>query len=204
MMAPFWAEMPGDDPAPLVLANTISLKRGRLSDALADRSEVERGVHAIGGRMNVSPTPTSPEPIHDDDVARLIRLRDAIRRIAAEHTRDPRSLGRSPVPDATSATAIVNESSALSSVWTEMEWEGSTALRRDVWVGESYAEAVISVIARQTIELSTSPDWERLRPCLAPGCAYFFIKDHVHRQWCSPLCGNRARVARHAERHRNT
>jgi predicted RNA-binding Zn ribbon-like protein len=106
------------------------------------------------------------------------------------------------VPDLAAATAIVNGSSALGSVWPEMEWDGSNARRREIWAGGSYVDAVIAVIARQTIVLTTGPQWERLRPCLAPGCAYFFVKDHVHRQWCSPLCGNRARVARHAQRHR--
>lgn len=191
-----------EEPVPVALANTISIDRGRIRDALAGRAEIEEWVHAVSGQLRMSPRPSSPEPMSSADVARVVSLRDAIRRLAAEHTRDPRTLGESIVADVASATAIVNDSSALSSVWTELEWEGSTAVRRDAWMGGSLADAVIAVIARQTIELCTSPEWERLRACLAPGCAYYFVKDNVRRQWCSPLCGNRARVARHAERHR--
>ncbi len=192
-----------EEPVPVALANTISIDRGRIRDALAGRSEIERWVHAVSGQMRMSPRPSSPEPMSSADVARLVSLREAIRRLAAEHTQDPRSLGESTVPDAATATSIVNDSSALSSLWTELEWEGSTARRRDAWIGGSFAEAVIAVIARRMIDLCASPEWERLRPCLAPGCSYYFVKDNVRRQWCSPLCGNRARVARHAERHRN-
>jgi predicted RNA-binding Zn ribbon-like protein len=192
-----------EEPVPVALANTISIDRGRIRDALAGRSEIERWVHAVSGQMRMSPRPSGPEPMSSADVARLVSLREAIRRLAAEHTHDPRTLGEPTVPDVGTATSIVNDSSALSSVWTEMEWEGSTARRRDAWIGGSFAEAVIAVIARRMIDLCASPEWERLRPCLAPGCAYFFVKDNVRRQWCSPHCGNRARVARHAERHRN-
>jgi predicted RNA-binding Zn ribbon-like protein len=37
---------------------------------------------------------------------------------------------------------------------------------------------------------------------LEPNCVLFFIKDHPRREWCSPGCGNRARVAHHYDRHR--
>ncbi|WP_139813476.1 CGNR zinc finger domain-containing protein [Mycobacterium simiae] len=37
---------------------------------------------------------------------------------------------------------------------------------------------------------------------IAAGGAYYFVKEHFRQQWCSAVCGNRARVARHAQRHR--
>ncbi|MEU1601426.1 CGNR zinc finger domain-containing protein [Streptomyces sp. NPDC005708] len=40
-----------------------------------------------------------------------------------------------------------------------------------------------------------------MRPCLAPNCLLFFVKNHARREWCSPACGNRVRVARHYRRH---
>ncbi|MET9049418.1 CGNR zinc finger domain-containing protein, partial [Streptomyces sp. NPDC004362] len=36
---------------------------------------------------------------------------------------------------------------------------------------------------------------------LAPNCLLFFVKNHARREWCSPTCGNRMRVARHHRRH---
>ncbi|MFJ1549216.1 CGNR zinc finger domain-containing protein [Streptomyces sp. NPDC088246] len=32
----------------------------------------------------------------------------------------------------------------------------------------------------------------------------YFIKGHPRQEWRKPSCGNRARVARHHERHRAT
>jgi predicted RNA-binding Zn ribbon-like protein len=64
--------------------------------------------------------------------------------------------------------------------------------------GESSADAATSAIARETIDLVTSPQWQQLRACTAPGCAYYFVKQHFRQRWCSAVCGNRARVARHA------
>ena len=190
------------EPLPIMLANTITVDRGRVRDSLAQGADLEQWVHEIGGQMDLSPRPSGIEPIASPAAERLISLRDGIRRLAAEHTRDPRTIGQSVVPDVAAAMTIINDTSALSSVWPELEWDDSTARRRDVWAGGKYVDAFIAVLARQTIDLSTSAEWDRLRPCLAPGCSYFFVKDHARRQWCGPHCGNRARVARHTKRHR--
>ena len=189
------------EPLPIMLANTISIDRGRVRDSLAERADRERWVREIVTHMDLSPGPSSIEAIASPAAERLISLRDGIRRLAAEHTRDPRTLGQSPVPDVVTAMTIINSTSSLSSVWPELEWEDSTARRRDVWAGGTYLDALCAVLARQMIDLSTSTQWDRLQPCLAPACAQFFVKDHVRRQWCGPNCGNRARVARHTQRH---
>ena len=189
------------EPVPIMLANTISIDRGRVRDSLAERADLEQWVREIGEHMDLSPRPASIEAIASPAAERLISLRDGVRRLAAEHTQDPRTLGESPVPDVTAAMTIINRTSALSSVWPELQGDELTARRRDVWAGGKYVDAFIAVLARQTIDLSTSAQWDRLRPCLAPGCAHFFTKDQARRQWCAPHCGNRARVARHTQRH---
>jgi predicted RNA-binding Zn ribbon-like protein len=40
--------------------------------------------------------------------------------------------------------------------------------------------------------------------CDAPSCGQFFVRDRPDQRWCDPSCGTRARVARHAERHRGS
>lgn len=201
-MAPTSTSVLDKEPVPIVLANTISIDRGRVHDSLTERNDAEQWVRKISGQLNLAPRQPGSDALIGAHVDRLVSLRDAIRRLAADQTQDPRTLGQSPVPDAAAATAIVNSSSALGLVWPELDWEGPTARRREVWAGREYLDALIAVIARQAIDLTVSPQWDRLHPCLAPGCAYFFVKDHMRRQWCSPPCGNRARVARHAHRHR--
>ena len=97
--------------------------------------------------------------------------------------------------------SIVNRMSAMGSVWPELTADGPSLTRREGWAGGSFVDAMMSVIARETVELIVSPQWRQLRPCVAPGCAYYFVKDSSRREWCSAVCGNRARVARHAHRH---
>lgn len=190
-----------DEPAPLALANTIWIDRSAVHDALADVADMGTWVRAVGEHRGLVPGIGDDDALSASAVTHLIDLRDALRRLAAEHTKDPRALGQSPVPDVRTATSIVNTASAMSAVWPELQPDGRTLMRRDVASGVSFADALTTVIAQQAIHLMTSPQWDALRPCVAPGCSYFFMKTH-RQQWCSALCGNRARVARHAQRHR--
>jgi predicted RNA-binding Zn ribbon-like protein len=59
-------------------------------------------------------------------------------------------------------------------------------------------------LARAVMELLSSPARDLLRACPAPRCVRYFVKDHPRQEWCSPSCGNRARVARHYQRHTAT
>jgi predicted RNA-binding Zn ribbon-like protein len=68
--------------------------------------------------------------------------------------------------------------------------------------GATRAEIILAALARDTIELLTSPLANELRACDAPGCVLTFLKDHPRREWCSQACGNRARQARHYQRAR--
>ena len=61
---------------------------------------------------------------------------------------------------------------------------------------------VEGVLALAVTDFLTGPHAQRLRSCQAPRCVRYFVQDHGRQQWCKASCGNRARVARHAERHR--
>ena len=191
------------EPLPILLANTISIDRGRVGDRLAKTADLGQWVHSISAQMNLTPRPTHIDPIARPAAERLISLRDAIRRLAAEHTHDPRTLGQSVIPDLATATTIINHTSALSTVWPELDCDDPTTKRRHAWTGGQYIDAFTTVLARQAIDLCISAQWDQLQPCLAPGCASFFTKNHLRRQWCAPHCGNRARVARHTQRHQS-
>ena len=59
-------------------------------------------------------------------------------------------------------------------------------------IAESAAEYLVSELALTT------------RQCEAPDCETLFSPTHPRRRWCSPtVCGNRTRVARYYERHRD-
>ncbi|GAA1377924.1 CGNR zinc finger domain-containing protein [Streptomyces beijiangensis] len=63
-------------------------------------------------------------------------------------------------------------------------------------------QALTAALARAAVAFLAGPDRTRLRACHAPRCVRYFLKDHPRQEWCKPSCGNRARVARHHERHR--
>jgi len=64
---------------------------------------------------------------------------------------------------------------------------------------ESPVTALLSLVARDAIDLATSPALlARVRPCASPTCGALFL-DHSRpgtRRWCSmDICGNRAKKA---------
>jgi predicted RNA-binding Zn ribbon-like protein len=192
-----------DEPPPLALANTIWIDRHGVHDALADLDYMHHWIRVIGNQLGSAPATDSAQQLSAHAVSQLIELRDALRRLAANTTQDSRSLGQSPVPDVSTAISLINTYSALGSVWPELRADGSRLIRFDSWSGKSFAQALITIIARQAVDLAASPQWGQLRACMAPSCAYYFLKEH-RREWCSTACGNRARVARHAQRLRSS
>jgi predicted RNA-binding Zn ribbon-like protein len=61
----------------------------------------------------------------------------------------------------------------------------------------------LAAVAASAIEVLGTETRERLRFCAAPSCGMYYLGHRADQQWCSPACGTRARVARHARRHRS-
>jgi predicted RNA-binding Zn ribbon-like protein len=81
-----------------------------------------------------------------------------------------------------------------------------TALTRDGRVVEEAASGdrfalFRAIVARSAIELAGGGG-RGLSVCEAPSCGMLYLREHPRQVWCSPACGNRARVARHAARAR--
>ncbi|WP_328415699.1 ABATE domain-containing protein [Micromonospora sp. NBC_00389] len=96
----------------------------------------------------------------------------------------------------------LNQAAAALPVRPVLSWaqEGAPTL---TWHGET-ADAGLRLsagLARAAIEFLASPARDLLRACPAPRCVRYFVKDHPRQEWCKPSCGNRARVARHYQRH---
>ena len=89
--------------------------------------------------------------------------------------------------------AAVNDASAASPVVVALE-EGKVVERT---LAASPFDRFRGVVARSAIEVSRS---EALSRCDAPSCGMLFLASRARQSWCSPSCGNRARVARHARR----
>lgn len=120
-------------------------------------------------------------------------LRNAIRDLFLSATRGH------PLP--AGATRRVNAVSAASTRWPELDVRDPDGPRAvQAGAAGSRTAAIMATIARSAIELLGGPDRARLRVCGAPRCGSFHLSSRRGQVWCTPSCGNRARVARHQAR----
>ena len=162
------------------LANTMIVVRpGEELDGLATEEDLERWLEIERDRLGRVPGAGLQE---------FRRLRAAVRALmtaAAEAEELPAR-----------AVAIVNRASRAAPRFAQLR-AGSAV---DESRARTRADEVLGAIATSAIELLGSSDRELIRVCRAPRCGLYFLADRERRQWCSPSCGNRARVARHYAR----
>ncbi|MFB7928446.1 CGNR zinc finger domain-containing protein [Streptomyces sp. NPDC056039] len=142
------------------------------------------------------------------DAARLTEVRELRAAARALFARAVRPGEPSPadatrlLPEA-EAVRRLNEAAARTPTVPVLHWPQSAApvVRRRPVHG---AGDLTATLAHAVIAFLASPDRDRLRACHAPRCVRYFLKEHPRQEWCKPSCGNRARVARHHQRHRAT
>ncbi|MEV5753131.1 ABATE domain-containing protein [Actinoallomurus sp. NPDC052308] len=194
------------EPLPIELMNTVWGDRGGVHDALDGPAGAEAWLRAVLPRIEPM-TASDLDALSKEDLdhlaRRLLGLRDALRRLAAEATGDPRPAAAAPIRELGAAVAVVNEAARAVPRWSALTWTPGEAPGRLTHADGRAADAAVSAIAEEAVDLFGRPDRLRLRACLAPGCVLYFRKDHPRREWCSAACGNRARAARHYRRHRH-
>jgi predicted RNA-binding Zn ribbon-like protein len=190
------------EPLPVELMNTVGIDRDGIHDALEDSGEAAAWLRAVADRIG-GEAGTGPGQLDDDAVrpvagAALRELRDALRLLAVEATGDPRPSATAPELTRPEAIAALN---ARAAAWPELVWPAGGRPSRAYRARGTGVDLAVELIAHQGVELLAGPRRDQLRACLAPNCLRFFVKDHARQEWCSPECGNRARVARHYLRH---
>jgi len=195
---------PLGEPLPVELMNTVTLAQDSEHDTLSDQHATATWLRTISARLR-SDAGDALDPTKLDETAlstiapQLRELRDALRSLAADATKDPRPPVPSSIPTRQTAIDTVN---TLARLWPELAWPAGEAPTRAFRTDGTPAQLVVSVIAHQAVELFTGAQRDQLRACLAPSCLWYFLKQHPRQSWCSAVCGNRARVARHYQRHR--
>lgn len=182
-----------DEPVPIRLMNTVWADRTGVHDALGTPRELRAWLAAAYPR----------EQVRGADLDRFRALRDALRRIAALLTADTRPAAASTTRSARQAVAELNRAAALAPTYPQLTLSGGQ-LRGTRTGPATPADRLLSTIAAEAVDLFTGDSGATIRACHAPGCVLYFRQDHPRREWCSAACGNRARVARHYERHRRT
>jgi predicted RNA-binding Zn ribbon-like protein len=187
------------EPLTVELMNTIWADRDGRHDGLTTRADCATWLTAGSDRL---PDPVGRLTVTSAVAEELRGLRDALRRLAAEVTADPRARAASATLSRRAAVAALNRVAAGAPAWLELTWPATGEPRTVIRSPRPPAAVVLAAIAEQGARLFADPGREGLRACLAPGCVLYFVRDHPRRAWCSAACGNRARVARHYLRHR--
>ncbi|WP_078312156.1 MULTISPECIES: CGNR zinc finger domain-containing protein [unclassified Mycobacterium] len=186
------------EPLPVELMNTVRGGREGVRDALdgdesvyawltamADRILAESGAHTIAFSLE------DARFVAGD----LRALRDALRCLAAEVTEDPR-----PPTSGMTHTQAVATINTLARARAELVWPVDGEPSRAATARGSQARLTVGLIAREAVDFFGGPERHQLRACLASHCVLYFVKEHPRREWCTPKCGNRARVKRHYDR----
>jgi predicted RNA-binding Zn ribbon-like protein len=194
------------EPLPVEFMNTIWADRAGIHDALGTEEDARSWLRSVSPRLAPSGDDLGSWLERPADfpatLEQLRLLRDAMRRLAAEQTADPRERASSPVVDLDDALATVNNAAAAAPHWSRLHWHPGAGLRRETHTAAGPEAAMGGILAEQAVDLFSSETVGQLRACLGPGCVLYFVKQHQRREWCSAACGNRARAARHYQRHR--
>jgi predicted RNA-binding Zn ribbon-like protein len=161
---------------------TLRMQDGIFIDDLDDREGAARWIEEW--------LPSRSRSIPRDE---LVALRESLRTVltaVVEGTPPPRSVIRS-----------INSVAARAPVTLAAQVTPDGVIQVHTTSRARAGDALLAELARSGLALLAAPERDRLALCRAPGCVLFFLKHHPRQQWCSPGCGNRARVARHYVRH---
>jgi predicted RNA-binding Zn ribbon-like protein len=185
--------LPGE-PAPVRLMNTIWADTAGVHDDLTTPAALHDWLVTVDHRYAADAL-GNPRP---DELAEAKLLRDSLRRLAAFSTDDPRPAAQSPVDSVDDAVAAVNR--AITHLPHAQLVMLGGRLHSDRPAPTSPTRVALSELAHDSIDMLTGPSATKLRACQAPGCVLYFLRSHPRREWCSEICGNRARAARHYRR----
>ncbi|MEV4347226.1 ABATE domain-containing protein [Actinoplanes sp. NPDC049596] len=179
--------MGGESLPSLDLADTVMLAVDPPVDLLASEDQL-----ATWWNLQSSRLPTAPVP----SLTAVQRLRAAVRELLDAHL-----AGQAIEPG---AVEILNAVAASASPSPRLLVADSVAQREIYWQVKRGGNAGLAALAQDAIGLLSSPEnLDRVRRCANPACSMLFLASSARRQWCTAnICGNRARVSRHHERHR--
>ena len=179
----------GGEPLAVDLADTLIAGRQPPIDLLAGKGRLA----AFWALQQSRLPPGSSAPSR----AATLAMRDAVRHILDAIVQD--------APIDSRMIEHINAASAGAASWPRLTASPTVLGTETRWRPQTGAALTLAAVARSLIEIVTGPGVDRLRRCANPACGMLFIAEDARRKWCTTnICGNRARVARHYHRHRDT
>ncbi|MEZ0068666.1 putative RNA-binding Zn ribbon-like protein [Streptacidiphilus sp. MAP12-20] len=176
------------EPLALDLVNTRAHTPEGELDLLDDEAGFQAWIDAERGRL------TPPHAPIELGALRSLRahVSDAV-----EHAR----VGTPPPP---AALAAIGEAQRAAPAHRELVWADGAVIASVRRPGDATAR-LLAELAEAAAELLTDPAIGKVHRCEGPDCRLLFLPAHPRRRWCSPArCGNRVRVARYYQRHRDS
>lgn len=140
------------------------------------------------GWVDAEPMPLPHAVIADPDLIRVLHLRDTVSRLLRAA-----AIGRSLPPadvEMVNLTVVAGNVARLLA-----DAPGQSRLHAADGV-----DSLLGVLAAATVDLLAREDLANIAICQAPACDQLFHRSRPNQRWCSPGCGNRARVDRHRHR----
>ncbi|MDQ2709310.1 MAG: ABATE domain-containing protein [Actinomycetota bacterium] len=163
---------------------TVVGRHGHLNEQLNTVDDLARWIVLAG----VAPFAQGAGQLNDLRAARA--LREAIYRLV----RACMEGAHLPPED----VSLVNAAAAHPTPTPRLSPDGRTD-----WITTEPGQSALAAVARDAIELLTSPLAGRIRECASEDCSYVFVDTsrQARRRWCSiERCGNREHVRRHRSR----
>ncbi|MFC5816948.1 CGNR zinc finger domain-containing protein [Nonomuraea harbinensis] len=188
----------------LELASTIRHDgNGGVADDLATPQSMTRWIgrqaELLAGHVDVAQL-SGDEQLRSE----IVELRRAVRALFARAVSPapPSRADAHRLMPAEQALALLNAAAAREAIVPHLHWPADGEPSTGVLSAEPDADVrLIAALARAAIDFLSGPQRERLRACDAPRCVRYFVQSHGRQEWCKPSCGNRARAARHYQRH---
>ena len=173
-------------PLALDLVNTVARPPGGQVDLLDSADDLRAWLAAERDRLDIT-----------DGQIDL----SAVRTLRAHITRAVEA-ARAGTPPPPGALRAITDAQRNAPAYRELGWNGQTITVTTRRPGNATA-VLLAQLAEAATTLLASPAIGLVRRCEGPDCRMLFLPAHPRRRWCSPAtCGNRARVARYYQRHK--
>ena len=174
------------EPLALDLVNTVASPPGGQADLLESADDLRAWLAAERGRLDIT--------------GGQIDL-SAVRALRA-HITHAVEAARAGAPPPLKAVRAITDAQRNAPAYQELGWNGQAVTVTTRRIGNATA-VLLAQLAEDAATLLASPAIGLVRRCEGPDCRMLFLPAHPRRRWCSPAtCGNRARVARYYQRHK--